>query len=316
MTSSRSFLDPALFDPASIDPETAQLARTIEDALAKIPRMDQLPAEATRQQQREGGILGAAQRVEQAEDRRIEALGIEVPVRIIVPDAVRGVYLHLHGGGWTLGGADLSDVRNLQLAEAAGLAVVSVDYRLAPEHPYPAGPDDCEAAAAWLIENAKQEFGSDTLCIGGESAGAHLSAVTLLRMRDRHGFRGFAKANFVYGCFDLSLTPSARNFGERNLVLNTPIIEWFVNNFVTAEEQLLPDVSPLRADLSGLPPATFSVGTLDPLLDDTLFMHDRWVAAGNVAELRVYPGGLHGFDMFPGSLSSAARAAAVDFLRG
>ena len=317
MSSSRSFLDPALFDPASVDEETRKLAEGIEAVLATMPRMDTLPPEVTRAQQLEGGgLFGTPERAEQAVDRRVEALGREVPVRVIVPDQVEGVYLHIHGGGWTFGAPELSDVRNLSIAKHGRLAVVSVDYRLAPEHPYPAAPDDCESAAVWLVEHAKQEFGSDRICIGGESAGAHLSAVTLLRMRDRHGFRGFARANLVYGCYDLALTPSAKNHGERNLVLNTPIIEWFVANFTTPDRVVEPDLSPLRADLAGLPPATFSVGTLDPLLDDTLFMHDRWVAAGNEAELRIYPGGLHGFDMFPGSLSKAARTAATAFLRG
>jgi acetyl esterase len=105
--------------------------------------------------------------------------------------------------------------------EKAGLACVSVEYRLAPENPYPAPPDDCESAALWLAKNAKAEFGSDVLAIGGESAGATLAAVTLLRMRDRHGFTGFRAANLVYGAYDLSMTPSQKQFGNERLVLRT-----------------------------------------------------------------------------------------------
>jgi dienelactone hydrolase len=85
----------------------------------------------------------------------------------------------------------------------------------------PAGPDDCEAAAAWLVQNGKKEFGTDALTIGGESAGGHLTAVTILRMRDRHGYTGFRGANIVYGAFDLSMTPSQRQFGNTRLVLRT-----------------------------------------------------------------------------------------------
>jgi len=235
----------------------------------------------------------------------------------LVPDAVRGVYLHLHGGGWTLGAANQSDLRNWALARHCGLAVVSVDYRLAPEHPYPAGPDDCEAAALWLAQSAPAEFGTTRLWIGGESAGAHLAVVTMLRLRDRHGLRPFAGANLVYGCYDLSMTPSQRRWGERNLVLSTPILGWFYDFFVPDPARRRdPDVSPLYADLTGMPPALFTVGTLDPLLDDSLFLHARWIAVGGRAELAVWPGGVHGFDAFPTKLSRAARDRIDAFLGG
>ena len=136
-----------------------------------------------------------------------------------------------------------------------GLAVVSVEYRLAPEHPYPAGPDDCEAAAAWLVQNGKPEFGTDVLTIGGESAGGHLSAVTMLRMRDRYGYTGFRGANLVYGAFDLSLTPSQRPFGDTRLVLRTIDIQQFANAFLpTVTDRRVPDISPLYADLKGSVP--------------------------------------------------------------
>ena len=135
----------------------------------------------------------------------------------------------------------------------------------------------------------------------------HLAAVTLLRMRDRHGFSGFAAANFNYGCFDLGMTPSTRNFGERRLLINTPIIRRFNRMFVPPEVQTSdPDVSPLYASLHDMPTALFSVGTLDPFLDDTLFMHARWIAAGNAADLAVYTGCPHGFNFFP--LASGKRS--------
>jgi acetyl esterase/lipase len=206
------------------------------------------------------------------------------------------------------------------LADEAGLAVVSVGYRLAPEHPMPAGPDDCEAAACWLAENCLERFGTDRLLIGGESAGAHLAALTLLRMRDKHGAgTAFSGANLVFGAFDLSLTPSSRNWGSRNLILSTPIIEWFTDQFLpglTPEERRDPSISPLYADLRDLPPALFVVGDLDPLLDDSLFMSARWHAAGNEARLLVYPESVHGFTAFPSRLAAHASAAQIAFLRG
>ncbi len=202
-----------------------------------------------------------------------------------------------------------------RIADKAGLTCVSVEYRLAPEHPYPAGPDDCETAALWLVENCRKEFGTDVLTIGGESAGGHLSAVTLLRLRDRHGYSGFRAANLVYGCFDLSMTPSQRAFGNERLVLRTKDIAKFCEAFLSHDQdRRAPDVSPLYADLRGLPPALFTVGTRDALLDDSLFMRARWLAAGNRGELAVHSGGAHGFTLFPFALAEAANARIDAFL--
>jgi acetyl esterase len=177
---------------------------------------------------------------------------------------------------------------------------VSVDYRLAPEHPFPAGPDDCESAALWLIENAVAEYGTDRLLIGGESAGAHLSAVTLLRLRDRHGITDpFCGANLVFGAYDLSNTPSALGIGQQpgNDILDPKDMRFMVEQFtpgMTTDLRRHPDISPLYADLHGMPPALFTVGTGDHLIDDTLFFADRWLLAGNQAEQLVYPDAPHG----------------------
>ena len=160
------------------------------------------------------------------------------------------------------------------------------------------------------------EFGTEALTIGGELAGGHLSAATVLRMRDRHGYTGFRGANLVYGAYDLSLTPSQRRFGDTRLVLRTIDIVQFVNAFLpTVTDRRDPDISPLYNDLKGLCPALFSVGTSDALLDDTLFMHARWLAAGNAAELAIYPGGAHGFTLFPNALAEQAEARMFAFLK-
>jgi acetyl esterase/lipase len=311
-----SALDPRPFAPESIDPETAEFNRKLEAAIAAAPDLTAFPPAAIRKAREEGrSIWGPVQTVAEARERRIPGPAGELRLRVLAPDEVRGVYLHMHGGGWTLGAANQSDLRNQAIARRCGLATVSVEYRLAPEHPYPAGPDDCEAAALWLVENAPAEFGTTRLWIGGESAGAHLAAVTLLRLRDRHGLAPFAGANLVYGCYDLSMTPSQRRWGDRNLILSTPIIQWFAGFFVPDPARRRdPDVSPLYADLAGMPPALFTVGTLDPLLDDSLFLHARWIAAGGRAELALWPGAIHGFDAFPTQLSREARARMDAFL--
>lgn len=261
-----------------------------------------LPPAAVRQLRREGrGAFPAPVLSPRARTVTIEGRHGPIGLRIIAPDKPRGVYFHIHGGGWVLGSVDQQDPWLERFADRAGMACVSVDYRLAPEHPYPQGPDDCETAAIWLAGEAKTLFGTDRLVIGGESAGAHLSVVTLLRLRAR-GLAPFRAANLHAGCYDLALTPSVRRWGAEKLVLNTRDIEMFVRHFLVQGGDVRdPDVSPIHADLTGLPPALFTVGSRDPLVDDTLFMSARWAAAGNGAEMEVYPAGCHVFIGFPGS---------------
>jgi acetyl esterase len=311
-------LDPALFRPAAVTAETQSLNESLVKLLTPTPDWWVVGPESSRAARRSGdGPFPPPVMSSRATVRTIKAKdGHDIPLRIIAPDNPRGVYFHIHGGGWVLGGADMQDPKLERIADTTGLAAVSVEYRLAPEHPYPAGPDDCEAAALWLVRNAKAEFGSKVMTIGGESAGGHLSAVTLLRMRDRHGYTGFRGANLVYGAYDMSMTPSQRQFGDERLVLRTIDIAQFYNAFLpTVTERRDPDISPLYARLQDMPPALFSVGTADALLDDTLFMHARWIAAGNAAELAIYPGGAHGFTLFPNALAEQASARMDDFLR-
>ncbi|HEY7577166.1 MAG TPA: alpha/beta hydrolase [Acetobacteraceae bacterium] len=311
-------LDPALFRPDAVSPETRALNDSLVQLLTPMPEWWVTGAETARAARRRGDgpfpppVISARARMRDIPGKD----GNTIPLRIVAPDTPRGVYLHIHGGGWVLGGADMQDPKLERIADNTGLAVVSVEYRLAPEHPYPAGPDDCEAAALWLARNAKTEFGADLSAIGGESAGGHLSAVTLLRMRDRHGFTGFRAANLVYGAYDLSMTPSQRLFGHERLMLRSSDIVQFINAFLPAvPDRRDPDISPLYARLHGMPPALFTVGTADALLDDTLFMHARWLAAGNAAELAIYPGGAHGFTLFPNALAEQAAARIDAFLR-
>jgi acetyl esterase/lipase len=225
--------------------------------------------------------------------------------------------LHIHGGGWTLGAADLSDLGNEVMAREAGVAVVSVDYRLAPEHPYPAGLDDCVAAATWLISCAEERFGTTALAIGGESSGANLVAATLLTVRDTTGYSGWRGANLVYGSYFPEGTPSVRHWAEDGLILDSDTMEWFADNYRGTNRPKLddPGYSPLYGDLTNMPPALFTIGTRDPLVDDTLFMAMRWLAAGNDTELAIYPGGIHAFDAFPIATGMAARQRMHDFVK-
>lgn len=242
-------------------------------------------------------------RLAQARDLQVEVDGARVGLRVLVPHVVEGVYLHIHGGGWMFGSADGQDERLWDIARTARLAVLSVDYRLAPEHPYPAALEDCERAALWLVRNSAAEFGTDRLLIGGESAGAHLSLTSLLRLRDRHAITGaFRAVHLTFGPFDLSMTPSQRLFGSRRLLSNTDSLRSTYDAFVpgrSAEQRRDPDMSPLYADLTGMPAARIVVGTADPLRDDSLFLAARWRAAGCPVELETVAGAMHGFTLFP-----------------
>lgn len=262
------------------------------------------------------GLAGipAAPKSPAAQTLSISGPGGEISLRILVPDEVRGAYLHIHGGGWMVGTNDMWDDRLERLGREAGLACVSVEYRLAPEHVFPAAVDDCVAAALWLLDHAEARFGTRQLAIGGESAGAHLSVLTLLRLREVGRAAAFGAANLAYGCYDLSLTPSIRR-AQGTPVIDRASVETFVAGFRGTADLRDSAISPLYADLADLPPALFSVGTLDPLVDDTLFMHRRWQAAGNEAELAVYPGGIHAFDSLEGELANAACLRASAFLR-
>jgi acetyl esterase/lipase len=132
-------------------------------------------------------------------------------------------------------------------------------------------------------------------------------------LRDKHGYSGFKAANLTFGAFDLSATPSQRST-EPFLVLDAKAMEWFYDQFVPAERRQEPDVSPLFADLKNMPPALFTVGTADPLLDDSLFMYARWIAAGNEAELAICPGAVHGFVAFDYPQAKQARRRINDYL--
>jgi acetyl esterase/lipase len=288
--------------------------------MASMPSITSMPAAESRKLRLEGkSAFPVPEKLDVGADRTIPGRSGEIGLRVFTPPVVEGVVLHIHGGGWTFGANWMQDALLWEIAQSASVAVCSVEYRLAPEDPFPAGNDDCEDAACWLANNSLDEFGTTRLFIAGESAGAHLAASTLLRLRDREDCNGaFSGAVLTFGCYDLSLTPSVRRWGERQLILNTPIVEWFADQYLPgmgAEERRDPSVSPLYADLSLLCPALFLVGTADPLLDDTLFMERRWRAAGNATELHVYEDAAHGFIAFPITYAEEAKQAISEFAR-
>jgi acetyl esterase/lipase len=229
-----------------------------------------------------------------------DASGRTIPLRIFLPTCptVRGVYLDIPGGGFYLGSTAGGDIRNAALAEALGIAVVSVDYRLAPENPWPAAPDDCAAAALWLLDCAEVRFGTTDLAIGGSSAGATLAMTTLLRLRERGRAGSFTGAVLQFGTYDLSgRTPAGRVIAD----------EYFLEAYVGhLADRTVPDVSPVFGDLRHLPPILLIVGELDVVLEDNLVLAARLSAAGGEVDLRVYPASPHGFTGHPTSMARAA----------
>lgn len=294
-------INPELFDEKSIPADTAKLNAELIAAAEAGPDMWAFDASVVRQARRDGKSAFPLEPEDpNAEYFEIEGTAGPVGMRVIHPDdqEPRGVFLHIHGGGWVLGGADLQDQRLKQMANETGLDCISVEYRLAPEDPYPAGPDDCEAAALWLAQEGHTRFNTSFLAISGDSAGGHLSVNALLRLRDKHGLTPFHAAVLVAGAYDMNQTPSGQNF-HTNLVLTKRDMDKFNQAFLQNGEDFSdPDISPINADLTGMPPAHFTVGTLDALLDDSVFMANRWVRFQPDTELDIYPGGCHVFQYF------------------
>jgi acetyl esterase len=228
----------------------------------------------------------------------------------------RGTYLNIHGGAMMWGSPRMNDNANDEVANQLGVRVVSPDYRLAPEHPHPAGADDCLAVAQWVLEHEP-----GPIVVGGESAGGYFSALTLLRIRDElDAIDRITGANLVFGVFDLSGTPSNRGARPTDMpeILegNTQyVLEGFLPG-CTREDARDPSISPLYAELWDMPPALFTVGLADRLLDDSLFMAARWGAYGSDAELALYPDCPHGFTFFPIQLAERANARIEKFLAG
>jgi acetyl esterase len=301
----------------ALRPEARKVVAELLGAMRANFTDDQpLPTDPAARVARQRALMGRhVATVPEAMDRELAG----VRCRVFVPDEPRAVYLHFHGGGMIVGTPEMSDVANLALSRAHDLAVVSVDYRLAPEHPYPAGPDDGVAVAAWLLSEGAGAFGTGRILIGGESAGGYMAAAVLLRIRDElDAADRIDGANLVFGVHDWGRSPSQRGLrpGSGPDLLDPAGICFFSDCYLpgrTDDERRDPSISPAFADLHDLPPALLSVGTDDHLLDDTLWLAARWAAAGNETELFVAPDMPHGFGNFPCGISAAWAARTDDW---
>jgi acetyl esterase len=267
------------------------------------PRMWELPvAEARRRGDAFFAILNqGGPTMKERRDLTIPGRRGSIPARLYVPsNAGAAGLLYLHGGGFVIGNPDTHDRLTRELAEGTGARVLSLHYGLAPEHPYPAGLDDCVDASRWLGTHAV-ELGIDPtrLLIGGDSAGANLSAATILRLRDEKAPVAFRAALLIYGRFTHDETPSMVEWDTRDLVLSKAVMEWFKQHYVgSGGSSDDPYLNPLAGDLRDFPPSVLVVGTLDPLLDDSRLFAAALERAGVPVELHVYEDGLHAFLQF------------------
>ncbi len=253
--------------------------------------------------------------IHRTQDRTIPGPAGEIPVRIYWPRETAageslGVFLYLHGGGFVIGDLDTHDPLCRRLSNRGDCIVVSVDYRLAPEHAFPASGEDCVAAMQWCAANAI-EFGGDNrrLAIGGDSAGGNLSAVCALHARDNGGPELSLQLLIYPGVAPRMDSPSHEAFGEGYL-LTRENMDWFMEQYIGNRDLSDdPGFAPLIAgDHSNLPPAEIIVAGYDPLRDEGMAYAEVLGAAGVPVNLVNYEGAVHAFMQFH-STSAACRDA-------
>ncbi len=276
--------------------------QTLLDAMAANPgpaMSDVGPEEARANYVALRALLGPGEPVANVENRTIPGPAGEIPIRVYHPEGAGPfpAYVYYHGGGWVIGNLETSDTSCRLITNRSGCAVVSVDYRLAPEHRYPAAADDCYAALEWVAAHGA-EIGVDPtqIAVGGDSAGGNLAAVVAQMARDKDGpVIGLQVLNYPVTNCDFT-TASYRDNAE-GFGLGRQRMEWFWEQYLASPEQgTEPYASPARAtELSGLPPTLVLTAELDPLRDEgEAYAHSLQAAAVPVTCTR-YEGLIHGF---------------------
>ncbi|GGE51637.1 acetylhydrolase [Agaricicola taiwanensis] len=250
--------------------------------------------------------------VARVEDRRLPSPDGEVAVRIYWPDeAPRGCLVFLHGGGFVMGGLDTHDHVCRDLCAGAQSVVVAVDYRLAPEHPFPCALNDCEAALRWVVANAR-EIGTDPrkIVVGGDSAGGNLATVLTMRARDRREPK-LAGQILIYPVTDapLPFKPSYIANGSGYSLTSEDMIRFWRDYVGDSSDETDPEMCPLRAQyLGGLPDALVITAEFDPLRDEGEAYANRLMSAGIPTTLTRYDGAIHGFVRMGTEVRLAAHA--------
>lgn len=302
--------------PLHIDPEMLPILERMRLRMANAPAFDSVPFDQMRA--RASSLFAVFNEdpppLRSVRDLTIPGPGGDLPARLYDPtdgQEPAPLLLYLHGGGWVIGDLDLEDRAIRLLALASGARIISLDYRLAPEHPFPVPIDDVVAAFRWLVANAATFRGTaDKIAVGGASAGANLAMAGALRLRDEGG-QAPCLMVLLYGVFGVDqTTESYREFARPELF--TPAMEVFFQIYAGDEEKRQnPLVAPLLADLSGLPPAFVNAAGLDTLRDDSRALAARLAEVGVPVEFKEYPGVLHGFTQYS-RVSQVARDAIDD----
>ena len=301
----------------SLDPQVKEILA--EAAALGLPAYHNLsPTEARLQMLDLAPPVDSLLTVKRVENRGIPGSAGEIPIRLYYPagDPPFAVLVYFHGGGWVIGDLDTHHGVCHALAKTSGCLVVSVDYRLAPEHCHPAAVEDAYAATNWVAENSDAiQADPDRLAVGGDSAGGHLAAVVALMARDRKGPRIDLQV-LIYPITNYDFNTPSYAENKEGYLLTRDLMKWFWRHYVKDEgEANHPYVSPLQAEnLKDLPPALIITAEYDPLRDEGEAYGKRLQEAGVKVALSRYPGMIHAFVRMTARLDKAREA--VDEIAG
>ncbi|PZA11829.1 alpha/beta hydrolase [Rhodopseudomonas palustris] len=289
--------------PAKLDPDAAAVYQAFQDA--GRPSYETLSASEARAYYSAARLVSNPEPPELASIQSIAIPGPvgDIPARLYTPKTLRQdgglapALVFLHGGGWVIGDLDTHDVVCRGIANDGELLVISVDYRLAPEHKFPAAVDDAIAATRWIADHAKTlGIDPEQLSVGGDSAGGNLAAVVALHARD-HGGPLLAGQVLIYPATDFSMQHPSHSEPETSVLLTHSVIRWFRDHYLNGANDADDwRASPARAEtLAGLPPAFVITAGADPLRDEGDEYARRLADAGVPVEHRTFPGQFHGF---------------------
>jgi len=296
-----------------LDPQANAVIRHL--AQLGQPSLDQVPASEARRLYREtrAALRPPAPALPVVGDLNAEGTAGSIPLRLYRPaNGVLPALIYLHGGGWVVGDLDTHDVLCRQLALQAGVIVIAVDYRLAPEHPFPAAVDDCWSATTWIAANALA-LGIDSarLSVGGDSAGGGLAAVmTLLARRGGPPLRSQV---LVYPVTDLRAGSESYSKYADGYLLTRKLMRWYIAQYAPTEGAVRDwRASPLLApSVDGAPPALIITSGLDPLRDEGEAYARRLEEAGVAVDYMCLGGMIHGFLTMGGKIDTANRAVSI-----